>query len=196
MKKRVGKEIIIDGSYPITIRFFWEQYGKQRSGGLINGLLEKNDQSVDCDASAYIIEENSGEAKACKCVNYEKLVSDDGSIVHGGDNKGNDVQNCVENIDIDFSKMSPETKAIVFTLDLLKEPKKQLKLGKLEHMRIDIINSQTGDSIGEFSLIGIGERAIQVGTLVRQSEGWKYEPDVIELKNVKTREEMFTNINI
>ena len=92
--------------------------------------------------------------------------------------------------------MSPETKAIVFTLDLLKEPKKQLKLGKLEHMRIDMINSQTGDSIGEFSLIGIGERAIQVGTLVRQAEGWKYEPDVIELKNVKTREEMFTNISI
>ena len=129
-------------------------------------------------------------------MNYEKLVSDDGSIVHGGDNKGDNAQNCVENIDIDFGKMSPETKAIVFTLDLLKEPKKQLLLGKLEHMRIDIMNSQTGESIGEFRLIGIGERAIQVGMLVKQADGWKYEPDVIELKNVKTREEMFEKINI
>ncbi len=196
MKKSVGKEIVIDGSYPITIKFSWEQYDKQRSGGLISGLIESSNSAVDCDASAYIFEARNGNLEVSNCVNYQQLVSSDGSIVHGGDNKGDKSFVSDESITINFNEISPEIQAIVFTLDLLKEQKKNIRIGKLEHTKVSIINSNTGDSINEFNILGIGEKAIQVGKLVRTNKSWIYKPDVIDFKNVSDRKDLLKRINI
>lgn len=196
MKKAFGKDIIFDGKFPVTISFSWNQYKKQHSSGLIGGLLEKADSAVDCDASAFLLEDNNGAGKVKCCVGYDNLRSEEGAIVHGGDNINSSTLNNDEVISVDLSRLSQDIKAIVFTLDMLKEDKKQLAFGQLGHTKISLTNSKNGDLLGEYNIVGIGDKAIQVGALIRKNDGWMFKPEVVELKNVMNRQELGRNISL
>lgn len=189
MKKNVGQDITFDGSFPITVKFAWEQYKKQHSTGLISGLIEKAESSVDCDASAFVIKENAGKLELSYSIDYTNLASEDGSIVHEGDNIDADSSPYDEKIRIDFSKLDPSVKEIVFTLDLLKE-KRHFLLGKLEHTRICVYNTDTKEKIGEYSIVGTGDKALQVGRLVRDNSSWILKAEVVDIKGVSDRTEL------
>ena len=194
MKKSVGKSFLIEDTCSISLKFSWDCYKKQHSAGLIGGLLEKAASAVDCDASAFLIEEKNGKKEVSGCVCYEQLTSEDGAVVHTGDNTTQGPKDMDEEINVDLGKVPSSVKAIVFTLDMLKEKRKHLMLGKLDQVKADISNSKTGDILGDYNIIGIGDKAIQVGMLVRQNEGWMYEPEVLELKHVNDRAGLVSSI--
>ncbi|SER75000.1 TerD domain-containing protein [Butyrivibrio fibrisolvens] len=196
MKKTIGKDITIDGNTPISISFSWNRYDKQHSSGLIGGLLGKTDSAVDCDASAFLLEENNGTRKVKYCVGYDNLRSEEGAIVHGGDNINCTSLNNDEVISVDLAKVSQNIKAIVFTLDMLKEVKTHLAFGQLGHTKISITNSKTRDTIVDFNVVGIGDKAIQVGVLIRKNDGWMFKPEVVDFKKIRNRQDLETSINL
>ena len=87
MENSYQEEINLDKVESVTIGFAWEQYTKQRSVGLISGLISKYEAGIDCDASAYIFKNENGICRISECVDYHNLSAENGSIVHGGDSK-------------------------------------------------------------------------------------------------------------
>ena len=196
MKKSMGEDVFFDGSYTISIELSWDQYKKQHSAGLIGGLIEKNEVSVDCDASAFIIEEKNGTCEVGSCACYEELSIADGAVVHGGDNIRSDALGNDEVINVDLGRLPANVKAVVFTLDMLKENKKHLALGKLDYAKVRIKNTKTGDVVDDYNVVGVGDKAIQTGVLERTDDGFVFKAQVMELKNVSTREELAMSLVI
>lgn len=168
------KEYKLEGK--IALKFGWDAYPRQYSGGLIAGLQSKNDTSVDCDASAIFCGQDgkpiSKEIEKC-CVNYSNLSMFNSAVVHSGDNQtGDKLYDEVITIDLDSIPSSIST--IMLTLDVFKEKKKGF--GKIQHAFLKVKDADTGSDIDTNNIVGLGggTKLVVAGKICRIGNGWCY----------------------
>lgn len=160
----------------VTINFGWDAYPRQYSGGLISGLLNRTDSSVDCDASAIFCGQDgqpiSKEAAQC-CVNYSNLSMFDSAVVHSGDNQTGD-RLYDEVITMDLDRIPSSVGVILLALDIFKEKKKGY--GKIQHVFLKVKNADTGSDIDTNSIVGLGggTKLVIAGKLCRAGGGWSF----------------------
>ena len=180
----------------IEIRFNWDAYPKQRSLGLIGGLMAES-TAVDCDACAIFCDRKgkplSAQVKE-SCLSYDNASMFDGAARHKGDNRtgaGSDD----ETIILDLNALPAEVGAIVFTMDLFKE-RKQSTLGKIQNTFVRIIGTgNTGEITRyDFNNLGSNRKLVVCGTLKRESSGWAFLPPRQETLNVSSMDEFIRGL--
>ena len=161
----------------ICVKFGWDAFSKQYSGGLISGLLNKP-MAIDCDGSAFFCDKAgrpvSEELDGC-CVYYDNRSLFDSAALHGGDNKTGEGADD-EEIAMDLDRMPPQVDRILLTLDMLKE-KKKIGTGKIQNAFVRITDADSGEEICRCDLdgLGMGTRFVAAGMLRRGSSGWRFE---------------------
>ncbi len=88
---------------------------------------------------------------------------------------------------IQLDKIPENIGSFVFTLDIFKEKKKTLSLGKLTRIQVRLYETESDKELGVFSITGIGDKAVQVGELKRINNHWLYQSDPRSLINVKSK---------
>ena len=131
----------------IEIRFGWDAYPRQRSMGLIGGLLTES-TFVDCDACAVFCDRNRKPISAQRnniCLSYDNDFMFNGAACHRGDNKtGEDFDD--EIITLNLNALPVEVETIIFTLDFFKERKKST-IGKIQNTFIRITKGENSEEI-------------------------------------------------
>lgn len=162
----------------IEIRFNWDAYPKQRSIGLIGGLLAEP-TSVDCDACAIFCDRDakplSRQLKET-CLSYDNESMFNGAARHKGDNRtGKGLDD--EIIILDLNALPEEVGMIFLTMDLFKE-RKRSTIGKVENTFIRIIESGKEEDYIRFDVHNLGgnKKFAACGSLRREKKGWVFLP--------------------
>ncbi len=163
----------------ILAQFGWNAFSKQRSGGLISGILTGN-SAIDCDARAIFCAKggkpvSSNIKEACLC--YDNADMFGSSAIHYGDNKTGGT-GIAEQIQIDLDQIPESVDEIVFTLDLFKE-KKKIGAGKIQESYIKIIDKTSGEELtrGEIRNLNSSAKLVAVGRLQRNGDRWAFISD-------------------
>ena len=183
-----SKKVILGKKGIVSICTDWNEYEHQRAGGLIAGVLSKDNTAVDCDVSAFLIKTRGDKVECLDGVTYDHLFAKDNTIIHHGDNMN--IGGETEQIDIKLEALS-EDESIILTLDTLKN-KKELKIGKIS--RISIIINRDNNEIYRTNFCGAGDRAIKIGRVYSESDGFCFAPDIVGLNGVKEKSDILKSI--
>ena len=191
-----GNEISI-ANEKIKVCFNWDAFPRQRSMGLIGGLLYES-VSVDCDASAVFFDRNEKPISTQKneaCLRYDNDSMFDGAARHGGDNQSGEGADD-EIIYLDLKAIPSEVESIVFTLDLFKE-KKRSRIGKIQNTFIRIIRESDSEQLGQFDFYLSGGHQLMTvcGILRRNHDKWLFSPPMHEMVGVKSMNEFIEMLN-
>lgn len=83
-------------------------------GGFLSSIFGGGGGSIDLDASCLVLDENKN---IIDTIWFRKLKSNDGSILHRGDNLTGDGDGDDEKIDVDLTRVSDAAKYLVFTVN-------------------------------------------------------------------------------
>ena len=152
------KTDVISGK--IEVRFGWESFPRQYSGGLLAGLMNKP-MEIDCDASAVFLNRD------------KRPVSKE--MTHLGDNTKGELADD-EVLVLDLDRIPGEVETIAFTLDLFKE-KKRLESGTVQNTFVRIVIPDSGDEVcrSDFCSLNSGMKLAVCGFLHRAEKGWTFE---------------------
>lgn len=160
----------------VEARFGWNAFPRQRSGGLIGGLFDK-EVSIDCDARAVFCKEDgtpiSSVTEEC-CLYYGNRTMFDGAAVHLGDNqvggKGDD-----EVIVLDLNKLPVQAEQVILTLDIFKE-KKRIGTGKIQEAFVRIVDQKSGDELARTDISNLysGSKMVIAGRIQLNGDSWVF----------------------
>lgn len=161
----------------IEIRFGWDAYPRQRSGGLVSGLVDNGVVSVDCDGSVIFCGKDgkpiSGDIHEC-CVYYQNLSAFNSAVVHGGDNTTGELCDD-ERISVKLSDLPSNVDSMIITMDTFKS--KTIPSGKIQDTFVRVISPDGGDELCrcEFGNLGENHKLIVVAKLYKVDNTWMFE---------------------
>lgn len=162
----------------LEIRFNWDAYPRQRSVGLIGGLLTES-TSIDCDACAVFCDKEGkalSKQKKETCLSYDNDTMFDGAARHMGDNQtGKGLDD--EIIYLDLNALPAEVGMIFLTLDVFKE-RNRSTIGKVQNTFIRIFKVGNSDLYAHFDFYNLSsnKKMVICGVLSRETRGWVFLP--------------------
>lgn len=133
--------------------------------------------TFDVDVSAFILGENQKRVSDKHFVFYNNLKSPNDFVVHTGDNRDGQGDGDDESLIVDFSKVSPLEKSILFVVTIHEATAKNQNFGQISGAFIRICDNTTGTEIMKYDLgedFSI-ETAMIFGKLYEKDGEWKFE---------------------
>ena len=130
----------------------------------------------DLDASAFMLISNGRIPNDNYFVFYNNLISDDGSIVHQGDNRVGDGDGDDESMFIDLEKINPGIEEIVFVVTIDEAKERKQNFGQVSNAFIRIYDLDTNINIAQYDLEEdfSTEISLEFGRLYKQNNQWKF----------------------
>lgn len=159
----------------VEARFGWNAFPRQRSGGLIGGLFDK-EVSIDCDARAFFCGKDgipiSTDIKD-SCVSYDNRVMFNDAVIHSGDSETGGVD--AECIVFDLKRIPSNVDCIILSLDLLKA-KKRIGFGKIQEAFLRLCYKDTGEEVAraDFGHLSSDTKIVIAGRLIREDGEWSF----------------------
>jgi len=130
----------------------------------------------DLDASAFLL------GATGKCLNdlgfifYNNKTSQDGAVVHQGDNRTGEGDGDDEKIVVDLNKVSPDIHRIAVTVTIHDAEKLRQNFGQVADAYIRIVNNETGREITRYDLTedASTNTAMIFGEVYRHGVEWKF----------------------
>ncbi len=123
---------------------------------------------IDLDASCGLFAEDKSLIEA---VSFRKLRSDNGSIVHTGDNLTGAGDGDDEQIKVDLDRVDPRVKHIVFTVNSFRGQ----KFTVVQNAFVRIVNDADGKELGRFNLSEkFPTTGLVMARLYRHQGEWKF----------------------
>ena len=172
--RRDKKDATINGK--IEVRFNWDAFPRQYSGGLFGGLFGDS-TSVDCDARAVFCDAEGVPVSLHNreaCLSYLDPDMYDGAALHHGDNQTGHGKDD-ETISLDLTAMPPEVGRILLTMDLFKE-KRSIGFGRIQNPSIRILRAGSQEELArsDFRNLGVDANLVAGGVLYREKKGWSF----------------------
>ncbi|MES2208390.1 MAG: TerD family protein [Pseudomonadota bacterium] len=146
----------------IVMGLGWDAVKKKGLFGFGGGSSE-----IDLDASCIVFDDQN---RAIDCAWFRQLKSNDGSIVHTGDNRSGEGEGDDEQIVVDLSKVSPQAKSLVFTVNCFTGQ----DFSSVENAYCRILNGANQQEIARFNLSAQGSHNAQImAKLYRHDGAWK-----------------------
>ncbi len=124
-------------------------------------------ESVDLDASCLLFDESG---RAVDAVWFRQLKSQDGSIVHTGDNRTGAGDGDDEQIIVDLSRVPPQVKSLVFTVNSFTGQ----NFSQVENAYCRIVNAADQKEVARYDLSVQGAHTAQImAKLYRHNNEWK-----------------------
>lgn len=121
---------------------------------------------IDLDASCLLFDANR---QMIESVWFRQLSSNDGSIVHTGDNRTGAGDGDDEQIDVDLTALPGSVASLVFTVNSFQGD----TFDRIENAYCRLVDTTTGAELARYDLTGSGSHTGQVmAKLTRGSGGW------------------------
>jgi len=130
-------------------------------GGLIGG---GSGGDIDLDASCVIFD---GNGEHVDTVWFRQLTSNDGSIVHTGDNRSGSGDGDDEQIKVDLTRVPGNVQTLVFVVNSFTGE----TFAKIDNATCRIVDETTGIETARYNLTGSGSHTAQVMAKVSRSGG-------------------------
>lgn len=133
-------------------------------------------EEFDLDASAYRLLDT----KKCRgkqdFVFYGQLETDDGSVVHSGDNKDGGAEGDDETITVHLSKLPAEIKTVAVGVTIHEAASRRQSFGQVTGAYVRVYNRKTEKELARFDLTEDAalQTAMVFGELYRTDTEWKF----------------------
>lgn len=133
-------------------------------------------EDFDLDASAFIVDGNGKAFNEKSFIFYNNLQSEEGSVIHTGDNRTGDGDGDDEQMLVKLPLVPSIVQKIVFTVTIHDADQRKQNFGQVSNAFIRIVNEETNEEIIRYDLgedFSI-ETALVVGELYRHGSEWKF----------------------
>lgn len=138
----------------------------RKSKGLF-GMFGGGGGDIDLDASCLMFD---AAGNLVDQVWFRQLVSNDGSIVHSGDNRTGAGDGDDETINVDLTRLPATVRSLVFTVNSFTGE----SFDRIENAYCRVVDSTNGKELARYDLTGSGPHTGQVmAKLVRSGDGWE-----------------------
>lgn len=162
----------------VMVGLGWDPVEKKKSGGFLGGLLGGGGggAEIDCDASVLLLDEN-GKLQAKKnLVYFGNKASQDGSVVHSGDNLTGAGDGDDEVINVNLSAISPSVHKLVFVVNIYQAKQRKQDFGLIQNAFIRLVDNSTKEELVHYNLSEsyAGKTSLFPGELYRHGSEWKF----------------------
>ncbi|GGA33222.1 TerD family protein [Psychrobacillus lasiicapitis] len=130
----------------------------------------------DLDASAFIVDGNGKAFNEKSFIFYNNLQSEDGSVIHTGDNRTGVGDGDDEQLLVKLPLVPSVVQKVVFTVTIHDAELRKQNFGQVSNAFIRIVNEDTNEEIVRYDLgedFSI-ETALVVGEIYRHNNEWKF----------------------
>lgn len=130
----------------------------------------------DLDASAFIVDSNGKAFNEKSFIFYNNLQSEEGSVIHTGDNRTGDGDGDDEQLLVKLPLVPNAVQKVVFTVTIHDADQRKQNFGQVSNAFIRIVNEDTNEEIMRYDLgedFSI-ETALVVGEIYRHNNEWKF----------------------
>ncbi|HBV96443.1 MAG: stress protein [Peptococcaceae bacterium BICA1-7] len=146
-------------------------------GGILGGLFGGGSaQTIDCDASVYMLDANQKLAQKKNLIYFGNLGSPCGSVRHSGDNLTGQGDGDDEQIHVDLSKVPADVHRLVFVVNIYDCVKRKQHFGMIRNAFIRVVSSANGQELCKFNLSEgyDGKTSLITGEVYRHNGEWKF----------------------
>lgn len=156
----------------IKVALGWDPIA-QKSGVFKSLFSSSSSQSIDCDASIFLLDEND---KPIDLIYFGKLRTNDNSIIHTGDNLTGEGEGDDEVILVDLDKVSPKISKLLFVVNIYDCVKRKQHFGMIQNAYIRMIDDKNNSEIAKYNLSEDynNKTALLVGLIYRYKDTWKF----------------------
>lgn len=146
----------------IVMGLGWDVVKKKGFMGLFGGETE-----IDLDASCIMFDLNNQPVDA---IWFKQLQSQDGSILHTGDNRTGAGDGDDEQIKVDLSRVPASVKTLMFVVNSFTGQ----TFAQIENAVCRVVNQANGQEVARYNLTGQGSHTAQIMAKVyRHNNEWK-----------------------
>lgn len=130
----------------------------------------------DLDASAFLVDANGNALNEKSFIFYNNLQSEDGSVIHTGDNRTGEGDGDDEQLIVKLKDVPNAVQKVVFTVTIHDADQRKQNFGQVSNAFIRIVNEDTNEEIMRYDLgedFSI-ETALVVGEIYRYNNEWKF----------------------
>lgn len=142
-----GKE----GLNRVIVGLGWDEAQPQRGGGLFGGLFSAPTQSIDCDASALLLQNGKLTDKG-DIVYFGNLRHRSGSVQHMGDNLTGAGAGDDEQIVIELDRVPAEYDHIVMVVNIYQAMARKQHFGMIRNAFIRIVDARNNQELCRYNL--------------------------------------------
>jgi stress response protein SCP2 len=163
----------------IMVGLGWDPVEKKKSGGFLGGLLGGaggGGAEVDCDASVILLDENGKLKSKQNLVYFGNKTSQDGSVVHSGDNLTGDGDGDDEVINLNLNSISPSVHRLVFVVNIYQAKQRKQDFGLIQNAFIRLVDNSSKEELIHYNLTEnyAGKTSLIPGELYRHGTEWKF----------------------
>jgi stress response protein SCP2 len=157
------------GLKAVTVGLGWDEVERKR------GLFAPKPAEIDCDASAFLIDE-SKPLPANDVVYYANLRHASDCVIHQGDNLTGGGDGDDEQIVVNLEKLPANYSRIVFVVTIYDAAKRQQHFGLIRNAFIRIVDASSNREICRYNLSENydGKTAIIFGEVSRSGKEWQF----------------------
>ncbi len=160
----------------IVVGLGWDEAPQNTGiGGLFSALFGGGNQSIDCDASAILLQD--GKLKDLKdVVYYANLIHSSGTVKHKGDNLTGAGEGDDEQIVIDLASIPEEYDRIVIVVNIYQAIQRHQHFGMIRNAFARIVDQRTNRELCRYNLTEdySGQLALICGEVYRHNDEWKF----------------------
>ncbi len=146
-------------------------------GGFLGGLFGGETPNIDCDASVFLVDGQSGKLKSTNdIVCFSNLRHSSGAVTHMGDNLTGDGQGDDEQIMIELSKVPANYGKIIFVVNIFAARERKQHFGMIKNAYIRLVDADKNNEICRFNLSEdySGMLSMILGELYLHQNEWKF----------------------
>lgn len=163
------------GLSKVIVGLGWDAAPNQSGGGLLGSLFGGGSQSIDCDASAILLQD--GKFRDNKDIVYfGNLKHPSGTVWHMGDNLTGAGDGDDEQIIIDLASVPAKYDKIVIVVNIYQAAKRRQHFGMIQNAFVRIVDQRNNKEMCKYNLTEnySGSFAMIFGEIYRYNGEWKF----------------------
>lgn len=170
-----GQKIDLRKSNPglsaIRVGLGWDPV--EEGGGFLKSLFGSKQADIDCDASVFLLNEDS---RPIDLVYFGNLRTSNDSIIHTGDNLTGEGAGDDEVILVDLDKLPSQVSKLLFVVNIYDCIRRKQHFGMIKNAYIRMNDAKNNSEIARYNLSdNYSEKtALLVGLIYRYQGTWKF----------------------
>ncbi|WP_026829445.1 TerD family protein [Exiguobacterium artemiae] len=153
----------------------WDPVQKETSG-FLGSLFGGSSNSIDCDASVLMLDQNGKLLSQSHVIYFGNLSSLCGSIKHSGDNLTGEGDGDDEQILVSLDRVPSSVQKLLFVVNIYDCENRKQEFGMIKNAYIRIQDVSTGSELLKFNLTDNfqGLTSLVTGEIYRHNNEWKF----------------------
>lgn len=158
----------------VTVGLGWDEAQKGK-GGLLGALFGGGGQSIDCDASAFLLQDGKLISKG-DVVYFRNLNHSSGTVTHMGDNLTGEGDGDDEQIVLDLASIPSKYDRIVIAVNIYQAMERNQHFGMIKNAFVRIVDQRNNQELCRYNLTEdySGQYAMIFGEVYRHDGEWKF----------------------